>query len=270
VAIERFGGFDTWINDAAAAMYGSMEQVPMEDHRRVIDVNYHGLLMGSLIAARHLKQRPGGGALINLGSVLSDRAMIMQGPYSASKAAVQAATDALRMELAREGAPISVTLIKPAAIHTPYPEHARNFMGTPPRLAAPLYDPALVADAILFACENPRRHLYVGGGGYAISLAGRLAPRLTDKAMEMFGVQAQQIADDPSDPRKRDNLHEARGDGTVEGEQDVFVRRTSVLLEAQKSLFRVPFALAAALLEVRQSSRKREEKSGPARALTSQ
>jgi NAD(P)-dependent dehydrogenase (short-subunit alcohol dehydrogenase family) len=131
-AIERFGGFDSWINDAAAATYGRIDEVTMEDHRRIFDVNYFGLLKGSLVAARHLRSR--GGAIINLGSVLSDRAMILQGPYSASKSAVQAATDALRMELELEGAPISVTLIKPAAIDTPYPEHARSYMDAPPRL----------------------------------------------------------------------------------------------------------------------------------------
>lgn len=234
-ALQQFGGFDSWVNNAAAATYGTMEQVPLADHRRIFDVNYFGVLQGSLIAARHLRTR-GGGAIVNLGSVLSDRAMILQGPYSASKHAVQAATDALRMELEQEqeGVPISVTLIKPAAIHTPYPEHARNYMDAPPRLPPPLYDPRLVADAILFACAHPRRQLYVGGSGYAISLAGTVAPRLTDLAMQAFGTASQQSPDDPGITGRRDNLHSPRADGTVDGAQDANVRTTSFLLEAQK------------------------------------
>jgi NAD(P)-dependent dehydrogenase (short-subunit alcohol dehydrogenase family) len=244
-AIERFGGFDTWVNDAAAATYGTVEEVTMDDHRRVFDVNYFGLLMGSRLAARHLRSR-GGGAIINLGSVLSDRAMILQGAYSASKHAVQAATDALRMELEREGAPISVTLIKPASIDTPYPEHARNYMNAPPRLPAPLYDPRLVADAILFACETPRRSLYVGGGGLLISLAGKFAPRLTDLAMERIGVSAQQKPGDPGERAARDNLYEARSDGRVDGAQSVNVRRTSLLLQAQTQPLTLPFHAAMA------------------------
>jgi NAD(P)-dependent dehydrogenase (short-subunit alcohol dehydrogenase family) len=247
-AVERFGGFDSWVNDAAAATYGSMEQVPMADQRQIFDVNYHGLLMGSLAALRHLRQR-GGGAIINMGSVLSDRAMIYQGPYSATKAAVQAATDAIRMEAERDGTPVAITLIKPASINTPYPEHARNYMDAPPRLPPPLYDPSLVADAILFACETPRRQLYVGGGGYLISLAGRVAPRLTDLAMEMLGVEAQQKPGDPGDPSKRDNLEQPTRDGDVHGDQDVFVRQTSVLLQAQKQPLLVPFVAAAAAIE---------------------
>lgn len=175
--------------------------------------------------------------------------MILQGPYSASKAAVQAATDALRMELEEEGARVSVTLIKPGSIDTPHPEHAKNLMDEPPRLPPMLYDPTLVADAVLFACEHPRRHLYVGGSGYLVSLAGRLAPRLTDVAMETFGVGAQQKPGDPGDEAKRDNLHEARSDGEEHGDQHVHVRKTSLLLEAQKNPLNVPMAAAGALFD---------------------
>jgi NAD(P)-dependent dehydrogenase (short-subunit alcohol dehydrogenase family) len=257
-AVERFGGFDSWINDAAAATYGRMEEVTFEDHRRIFDVNYHGVLTGSLVALRHLRER--GGAIVNIGSVLSDRAMIYQGAYSATKAAVQAATDALRMELERERVPVSVTLIKPGAIHTPYPEHARNYLAGPPRLPPPLYDPALVARAILHACVHPRRHIYVGGGGLAISLAGKLAPWLTDLAMEKLGARMQQSEGDPGDPTRRDNLYEPRADGSARGAQDVFVRRTSLLLEAQLQPLLVPLAAVAAGLELLNAAARQRPK----------
>jgi NAD(P)-dependent dehydrogenase (short-subunit alcohol dehydrogenase family) len=65
-------------------------------NQRVQGSNYWGVVHGSLIAARHLRRK---GGKINTGSVLSDRAMILQGPYSASKHAVKGFTDALRMEL---------------------------------------------------------------------------------------------------------------------------------------------------------------------------
>ncbi len=80
------------------------------------------MLHGCLVATKHLRQH--GGKIINLGSVLSDRADILQGPYSAPKHAVKGLTDALRMELEEDRAPISVTLIKPSAIDTPDMEHA--------------------------------------------------------------------------------------------------------------------------------------------------
>jgi short-subunit dehydrogenase len=232
-AVTAFGGFDTWVNDAAAATYGEVEKLPLEDHRRVFDVNYFGLVSGSIIAARHLRQR-GGGAIINVGSVLSDRAVVMQGAYCASKFAIKGFTDTLRMELEADGAPISVTLIQPAGIHTPYPEHARNQMDQPPRVPPVLYAPELVADAILFAAENRKRALVVGGNGALISFGGKFAPRLMDLATEAFGARAQKAPGQPGDPAMRDNLYAPKKDGQIEGNQDFFVRRTSLWLEAQK------------------------------------
>ena len=70
LTIETFGGFDTWINNAGVAIYGTCEQVPLEDQRRLFDTNYWGVVYGSLFAAKHLRER--GGKLINTGSVLSD------------------------------------------------------------------------------------------------------------------------------------------------------------------------------------------------------
>jgi NAD(P)-dependent dehydrogenase (short-subunit alcohol dehydrogenase family) len=123
-AVEAFGGFDSWVNDAGAFIYGRMEDVCLQDQRRLFDVVYWGIVHGTLAAARHLRDR--GGAIVNLGSVLGDRAIALQGPYCAAKGAVKNATDAFRMEFEGEGLPISVTLIKPGPVDTPFMEHAQR------------------------------------------------------------------------------------------------------------------------------------------------
>src|SRR5919112_1327206 len=143
-AIDAFGGFDTWVNCAAVTSYGTLEQLGLDEQRRVFDVDYFAMLQGSLVAMRHLRAR-GGGAIVNLGSVLSDRALIKQPAYCAAKAAVRALTENLRMDVEREGLPISVTLIKPSGIHTPFPDHGRNHMDAPPRIPQILYSPDLAA-----------------------------------------------------------------------------------------------------------------------------
>jgi short-subunit dehydrogenase len=209
-AIERFGGFDSWVNNASVGTAGELDKVTLEDHRRVFDVNYWGVVYGSLEAAKHLRRR--GGALINIGSVLGERTVVLQGPYCAAKHAVRAFTTGLRMELEREGAPISVTHIKPSSIDTPFPEHARNYLKTGLQVPPPVYSPALVAKAILFACENPRRELTVGFGGKMVPLMGRLFPRLTDRLMEAVGYWAQETRK-PSISSRRDNLYSPREDG---------------------------------------------------------
>jgi len=231
MAIERFGGFDSWVNNAGVGTYGTLEDVPLEDHRRLFDVNYFGTLHGVLVAAEHLRTR--GGAIVNVGSILGDRAIVEQGPYCATKHAVEALTETLRMELEREGAGISVTLVKPGAIDTPYPEHARNYMGTTPRLPPPLYVPDVVADAVLFACAHPRRTIYAGGGGYLASLAARMAPRITDRIMELIGAPMQQKPGDPIDPSRADNLYQPREDA-LRGSQDVAARKHSLAVQVQK------------------------------------
>jgi len=232
-AQEAFGGFDSWVNNAGVGIYGGLADVPLADHRRVFDVNYFGTLHGALVAARHLRAR-GGGAIVNVGSILGDRTIVEQGPYAATKHAVQALTDTLRMELEREGAGVSVTLVKPGSCGTPYPQHARNYMPEPPRIPPPLYHPEVVADAIVFACAHPRRTLYVGSGAWGSTLAGQLAPRLTDLVMEAIGTRMQERPADRDDPAIRDNLYEARQDGSVCTDQPLAMRRSSVTLQMQK------------------------------------
>src|SRR5689334_18874340 len=69
-AIHRFGRIDTWVNNAGQGLYGRLDEVTDEDHRRLFDINFWGLVYGSLAALPHLKVH--GGALINLGSEVSD------------------------------------------------------------------------------------------------------------------------------------------------------------------------------------------------------
>ena len=103
--------------------------------------------------------------LINVGSVASDLAFPFQGLYATSKHAVKGFTDTLRMELIAEGAPVSVTLVKPTSIDTPLPQRARNYMDREPTLPPPIYPPEEVANAILHAAVHPQRDIFVGGGG---------------------------------------------------------------------------------------------------------
>ncbi len=176
--VKIFGRIDTWVNNAGVSIYGRIEEVSTVDAQRLFETNYWGVVHGSLVALTHLKTR--GGALINVGSVLSDTSLPLQGHYSASKHAVKGFTDSLRIELAEEQAPVAVTLIQPAAIDTPYPEHARNYMEVEPTHQPPVYAPELVADAILTAAVRPSRSIMVGGAAKAYTLMETFAPSVGD------------------------------------------------------------------------------------------
>jgi short-subunit dehydrogenase len=228
-AMQHFGGFDTWVNNAGVSIYGRVLEVSMEDHRQLFETNYWGLVHGSRIAAEHLRER--GGAIINVGSSLSDRAIPLQGTYCASKHAVKGYTDALRMELEEEGAPISVTLIKPSAIDTPYKDHAKNYLPVEPQNPPPVYAPETVAEAILYSAEHPERDVFVGAGGKAISVGGNYAPRLTDKVMEAALFDIQQTKR-PSPVDRKDGLYDASEDLRERGGYDGHVAESSLYTKA--------------------------------------
>jgi len=203
-AIDRFGRINTWVNNAGVSIFGRHEQVTEEDWHRLFQTNFWGVVHGSLEALKHM--RAGGGALINLGSELSDCTVPLQGMYAASKHAVKGFTDSLRMEIEKDKVPVSVTLIKPAAIDTLFTVHAKNYLPHEPQLPPPLYAPELVAQAILHAACHPQRDIYVGGASKLMSVGSFHMPRLFDRYAEATMFRQQQ-SDRPAAPDRQDALH---------------------------------------------------------------
>ncbi len=185
-AVQHFGRIDTWVNNAGLGLWGRLDQTPDADARRLFDVNFWGVVNGCLAALPHL--RAGGGALINVGSEVSDAPAPLQGIYVATKHALKGYTDCLRVEVEEiDKAPVSVTLIQPGATDTPFPQHARNVTDREPKLPNPQDDPEHVAEAILAAAETPTREKKVStssllnatvakvAGGVAEFLGGKKA-----------------------------------------------------------------------------------------------
>lgn len=217
-AVERFGGFDTWVNNAGIGVYAQILDLEMDDHRQVFETNYWGVVYGSVIAARYLKDRPGGGTLVNVGSINSDLPGPILASYNASKHAVKGFTDSLRIELQGNDEPVSVTLIQPSAIGTPFPQHARNTTGYQARLPKPIYAPEVVARAILDAAQNQRRDVVVGGAGKFQIFGSWTLPGLFDKIAA--GMADKLVDRDRPIADQQGNLREPQGnDGEVEGRQ---------------------------------------------------
>jgi short-subunit dehydrogenase len=120
-------------------------------------------------------------ARINVGSEASEAPLPLQGMYSASKHAVKGFTDALRIELEADGAPVSITLIQPTAVDTPYPEHAGNYLTQEPKLPTPMFAPEKVATAILNAATDPVRNVKVGAMAVLDTTMAVLMPALASK-----------------------------------------------------------------------------------------
>jgi short-subunit dehydrogenase len=226
-AVERFGRIDTWVNNAAVSEYAAVEQMTIEEIDRIVQVNLLGQIYGVKAALPHLIRQESG-TIINVGSALSERAIPLQSVYVATKHAILGFTDALRLELARDHPGITVTLLLPSSINTPLFDLARSKMGVKPMPIPPIYEPRVVAEAIVFAAEHPRRDIVVGGSGKFLTLMDRVSPAAVDAYMlqgdRMWKNQRTDLPD-----TARDNLFEASvGPGSTTGSFGAMSRSTSL------------------------------------------
>jgi short-subunit dehydrogenase len=189
------------------ALKVAVEDITDAEFDRVMRVNFLGQVHGAHAALPALR-RAGGGVLIGVSSAEGARAMPLQGPYTASKFALRAFYDALRMELTQEGAPIAVTTILPASIDTPFFEHARSKMGAMVKPPPPVYAPEVVAETIVYAARHPRREIAVGGAAAGFVLTQRFAPALTDALFSLRRIGAGSQRTDRPDNRV-DNVDRA-------------------------------------------------------------
>ena len=192
VAVAEFGGFDTWVNNAGISIFGRLWDVPMPEWHRMFDTVYWGTVYGSLAAVRHFRDADKPGAIVNIGSFFGDKAPAVQSTYASAKFALHGFTGSLRQEVEHEGWPVSVSLIHPGRIDTPYNEHAGNFMPMQPVHRGMIYPPEAVAEAILWCAAHPKRDMFVGSQAKFAAVLGAVAPRFTDRVMEKLMYTSQQ------------------------------------------------------------------------------
>jgi short-subunit dehydrogenase len=216
-AKSEFGRIDTWINNAAVSEYATVEQMTIDEIERILQVNLLGQIYGVKAVLPHMIEA-GRGTIINVGSALSERAIPLQSVYCASKHGLLGFTEALRLELARDHPEITVTLVMPSSINTPLFRFARSKMGQKPMPVPPIYEPSVVAEALVFAAENPRRDITVGGSGKLMTLMDRISPKLVDWYMlQGDRLIKQQQTGEPDAPE--DNLFKpVAGKGSTTGD----------------------------------------------------
>jgi hypothetical protein len=166
-------------------------------------VNYLGTVYGTRAALRHMRAR-GSGLIVQIGSALSYRSIPLQSAYCASKAAVRGFTDSLRSELLHEKSPIKVTMLQLPAVNTPQFEVVRNKLGKHAHPVPPIFQPELIARAVLYAIEHPSRELWIGWPTIKAIIGQRLIPRWLDRylARKAWGAQVTNLVP----PTNQDNL----------------------------------------------------------------
>lgn len=213
--IARHGGFDTLVSNAGVGAYALLEEIADADHRQVFETNYWGTVHCATEALPHLKAR--GGALIVTGSIASDMPSPVLSAYTASKHAVKGYVDSLRLELMHEKAPVSVSLIQPSGINTPFVEKALNQMEARAMIPPPIYSPDIVAEAILHAATTPTRDMIVGGGGRAMTLFAQMLPNLADRVLQRAFFTTAIDRDKPPQNSGAAGFRTGGGEGKVYG-----------------------------------------------------
>ncbi len=217
-AVGRFGRIDVWINNAGVGAIGRFEEIPVEDHSRIVDTNFKGVIYGSHAALRQFR-RQGFGTLVNVASVEGRVPLAYHASYAATKHAVLGLGAALNQELRLGGMQrtIKVSSVLPWAVDTPYWQHTGNYSGGAPRMYL-MDGPDETVDAIVWASIHPTKEHAVGWKAKGAVLGDRIWPGLAERIAADV-VHSAQIETAPPAPPTAGSVHEPMRPGgtTVEG-----------------------------------------------------
>ena len=180
-AVAELGPLDVLVNNAGLGLSGRIAEVRTEDLRHVFEVNAIGPLNCIQSALPHLGE---GGRIINVSSVVGRRAIPKVGGYCASKFALNALSDALRVEIADRG--VTVTSVYPGTTRTSFRENSRRTRDERRGWRPKGVTPERVAQRIADAAEKGPRDVYVTLPDRLFVAGVTLFPGLADRALSAW------------------------------------------------------------------------------------
>ncbi len=179
-AAAHFGRLDILVNNAGILRMAAFGGMPVEEMREIFETNFWGVVQ-TLRAALPIFEKQGGGHVVNVGSAVSRRALPFMAAYAASKFALGALTESLRVELAEKG--VTLTSVFPGGVETEmprnldrsrlpenYPDHGSS------RITA-----VRAAQAVVKAVEKRPVEIYVPWWLRPLAWASVMFPGLTDR-----------------------------------------------------------------------------------------
>jgi len=176
--VGELGSLDVLVNNAGLGLSGKVPEVRAEDVRHVFEVNVIGPLNCIQSALPHMER---GGRMINVSSVVGKRAIPKVGAYCASKSALNAISDALRVELAERG--VTVTSVYPGTTRTAFRENSRRTKDEKRGWRPKGVTPEKVAKRIAEAAEKGPRDVYVTIPDRLFVAGVTLFPGLADRVL---------------------------------------------------------------------------------------
>jgi len=179
-AVTEYGGVDVAVHTATVMAYGTLEQLPADVFRTVVEV----AVLGTFHAARAVlpvMRRQHHGSLIFINSLLGSVTVPNMGAYATAKWAQRAVIRTLQQET-RDEPDIHIGMLSPGGINTPIYYQAANFMGRAARPPIPVLQPERVAASVHGMVERPRGNVSIPvGPANPIVIAGyRFLPALYD------------------------------------------------------------------------------------------
>jgi len=178
--VEAFGSIDVLVNNAGLGLSGRVAELRAEDLRYVFEVNTIGPLNCIQAALPHMR----GGHIINVSSVVGRRSIPKVGGYCATKFALNALSDALRVEVADRG--ITVTSVYPGTTRTAFRENSRRTKNEKRGWRPKGVTPEKVAKKIAEAAEKGPRDVYVTLPDRIFVSATMLFPGLADRLLSRW------------------------------------------------------------------------------------
>lgn len=244
-AVRTFGGIDVWVNNAGVTLFGSLEEAPLEEHRRVIEVNLFGAIHGAR-AVLPIFRKQQRGVLINVGSILSKIGQPFVPSYVISKFALRGLSEALRAEVA-EAADIHVCTLLPYAFNTPHFQTGANHTGRDAHAMAPAQTPGKVAEALVDLADHPRRERHVPRSAVLGLGLHSLFPRVVERMI--FHALSEWHFGYRFEPETAGNLYAPSGERPrVHGTRPPLAPTTVVLSWVARNLLRI---LASSLRSAR-------------------
>ncbi len=212
---DRLGPLDVLINNAGIMPISAIVEETDATAERLVDINVHGVIIGSKIALERFTSR-GRGHLVNIASIAGKAGVSHLATYCATKFAVVGLTESIRLEYA--GTPIDVSVVMPIGVNT------ELYSGLAPLRGIKTPEPEDVADAIVEALQTGRYEVYVPKRMNAMSRLGALLPLKARDALN--SASGGDVMTHPDHTARA--AYEQRMKRTIEGSDEVAVATAPV------------------------------------------
>jgi NAD(P)-dependent dehydrogenase (short-subunit alcohol dehydrogenase family) len=226
---EALGPITVWVNDAMASVFALFTEIEPDEFERVTDVTYHGYVNGTRAALRRMVPRDEG-VIVQVGSALAYRGIPAQSAYCGAKHAIKGFTESVRCELLHQRSRVQIGMVQLPAVNTPQFDWVLSRLPRRPQPVPPIFQPELVARAVVRMAERPRREMWLTERTVLAIVGNRIAPGYLDRRLGRGGIDSQQT-DEPARPDRPANLWDAvPGDHGAHGAFDALARTANPLV----------------------------------------